>query len=415
MARGLAKLIERAADPAPFLGGLSGSLDASNPFSIGGAMQPYGTAPTARDAANVTESTTMALSAAWRCLHILADGIGALEIYAYDEAEGDARIKNPRILSDPWPMVTPVEWRAMVVSSLVMHGEAFLIPYDMDPRTGYPRQLPLIHPDLMDVRVVNGRPRYTMVGSDIPLEVLHIRGLMMPGAVRGIGVVEAQRLGIQLALEMEKYQRGNLTMSSVPPVVIKVNRPEISAEQALDIQSRWIDKHGYGNRTPAVIPTSMDVQTFAWSPEDTQFLESKQYQAAEICWWFGIDPRVLGLAASGQSLTYSNIESTYVDLQRMSYTPWTSRIESALSRVIPRTQGVKFDFAPMLRTTLQDRYSSYKMALEGGWLTIDEVRALENMGPLGSDPSPEHGTIQTSDLGQARQNEMAAAEMGVTP
>jgi HK97 family phage portal protein len=214
----------------------------------------------------------------------------------------------------------------------------------------------------------------------------------MAGAVCGVGVLEAMRTGIGLARDMDTYQLGNFQQSSVPPVIIKVNRPEISPEQALDIQSRWVTKHGFGNRAPAVIPTSLDVSAIAWTPEDTQFLESKQYMAAEVCWWFGIDPRVLGLAASGQSLTYSNIESTYVDLQRMSFLPWTSRIEAALGRVLPRTQLAKFDFSPMLRTTLQDRYSAYKTGLEGGWITIEEVRALENLGPLGATPPPV-GTI----------------------
>jgi phage portal protein BeeE len=76
----------------------------------------------------------------------------------------------------------------------------------------------------------------------------------------------------------------------------------------------------------------------------------------------------------------------------MSFMPWTSRIEAALSRVLPRTHLARFDYSPMLRTTLQDRYSAYKTGLEGGWITIEEVRALENLGPLGATPPPV-GTI----------------------
>jgi phage portal protein BeeE len=79
------------------------------------------------------------------------------------------------------------------------------------------------------------------------------------------------------------------------------------------------------------------------------------------------------------------VESTYVDLQRMSFLPWTSRIESALSRCMPRHVMARFDFTPMLRTTLQDRYASYQIGIDGGWLTIEEVRAFENLGPLGTE------------------------------
>jgi HK97 family phage portal protein len=389
--KGLGRLIERAG-PAPFTGrqtasSWSGGVPFGSSFGLRGSKMVGGATPaSATMGIPVNESTTMSISAAWRCEHILTDGIAALDIFAYDDDNQDERIESPKVLLDPWPVVSPVEWRAMVVASLTLHGNAYLLPWDADPRTGYPRQLPIVHPNEMRIDLVRGRPRYRLVGSDVDLDVLHIRGLMMPGAVAGIGVIEAQRRGIGLALDMEAYQGGNFQQSSVPPVIIRVNRPEISEEQAQDIQGKWVNKHGYGQRAPAVIPTSMDVNTLAWSPEDTQFLESKQFMASEICWWFGIDPRVLGLSASGQSLTYSNVESTYVDLQRMSFLPWTSRIEAALSRVMPRHVMARFDFTPMLRTTLQDRYSAYKMGIEGGWLTVEEVRSFENLGPLGSPP-----------------------------
>jgi HK97 family phage portal protein len=177
--------------------------------------------------------------------------------------------------------------------------------------------------------------------------------------------------------------------------VLRVQRPELSETQADDIQTRWMTRHGYGNRAPAVLPTSIEVETIGWSPQDTQFLESKQYMAVEICWWFGIDPRLLGLAASGQSLTYSNVETTYVDLQRMSLMPWTSRIESALSRVLPRAQSARFDFSPMLRTTLQDRFQAYQIAIESGWLTVEEVRMLENLGPVGQMDPGRPGRVES--------------------
>jgi HK97 family phage portal protein len=346
------------------------------------------------------EAQLIGLSASWRCLNILTNGIGGLEIFAYDDNQDDARITTPRVLSDPWPSISPVEWRAMVVGSLVMHGNAYLLPYDEDPRTGYPRQLPIIHPDRMHVELINGRPRYWLDENRIhELDVLHIRGYAPPGSPIGFGVVEVHRRGVRMAADIDAYQSGNLAQSAVPPVVIRVNRPEISEEQALDIQGKWIAKHGYGSRAPAVIPTSMEVTPIAWSPEDTQFLESKAFTAVEQCWWFGVDPRLLTLAASAQSLTYSNIESTYVDLQRMSFMPWTSRIESSLSRVLPRSVNARFDFSPILRTTLQDRYNAYKTGIEGGWLTIDEVRVLENMGPLGS---PAHEAVGIGQPGQVQ-------------
>lgn len=392
---GLGRLIERAI-PAPFVGGPLATQQGPLPLTMAGAIASnyVGASAAAVAAPNVQaalfagagEAMLTGLSASWRCMNILTNGIAALEMYAFDDREKDARITTPRVLSDPWPMITPVEWRAMVVGSLVMHGNAYLLPYDEDPRTGYPRQLPIVHPDRMHVELVNGRLRYWLDENPVSaLDVLHIRGYAPPGSPIGFGVVEVHRRGISMAANVDAYQSANLSQSAVPPVIIRVNRNEISEEQALEIQGKWLAKHGYGSRAPAVIPTSMEVTPIAWSPEDTQFLESKAFTAVEQCWWFGIDPRLLTLSASAQSLTYANIESTYVDLQRMSFMPWTSRIESALSRVLPRSVNARFDYSPILRTTLQDRYNAYKTGIEGGWLTVDEVRVLENLGPIGTD------------------------------
>jgi HK97 family phage portal protein len=382
------------AQPGPLAGSFAGALDtvitqevpAKHVGQSAWAVAAPDLPATLAQQGGVSEGSTMSLSAAWRCQHVLSDGIGGLDIFAYDISQADARVPQPRILADPWPMVTPVEWRQMVVSSLVMHGNAYLIPFDEDPRTGYPRQLPIVHPDRVKISMAEGRPRYFLDDYATPIPMLHIRGLLPPGGVKGVGVIEAMRRGIDMALQIDRYQQGNFQWSSVPPVIIQINRSEISQEQASEIQMNWVHRHGGVSRLPAVLPASMQVTPIAWSPEDTQFLATKQFMGAEICWWFGLDPRVLGLSASGQSLTYSNIETTYVDLQRMSFMPWTSRIEAALSRVLPRTHLARFDYSPMLRTTLQDRYAAYAVALEHEFLTVDEVRALENLGPI-TDPS----------------------------
>ena len=409
----LAKLLTRSLPAAPFPGdhtqntsmmpGVAGfaqpvskQLVATGGRAVSGdgAVLPDGYPPFYMSPAS--EETVLTLAAAWRCLHILTDGISGLEMYAFDDTHEDRRVSTPRLLSDPWPAISPVEWRAMVVASLVLYGNCYILPYDEDPRTGYPRQLPIVHPDEMRVVIRNGVPYYFMGQTEINrVDVLHIRGYTPPGQAVGIGCIEAFRRGFSLALDMDRYEAGNLQQSSVPPVIIKVNRPEISAEQATDIQYRWMAAHGYGQRTPAVIPTSLDVNTLAWSPEDTQFLQSKQYGAVEICWMFGVDPRLLGLSASGQSLTYANIETTYVDLQRMSFLPWTTRIEATLSRVLPRGVLARFDFAPILRTTLQDRYAAYAVGVQNGWLTIDEVRQAENLGPLGTETPPKTPVLQS--------------------
>jgi phage portal protein BeeE len=87
-------------------------------------------------------------------------------------------------------------------------------------------------------------------------------------------------------------------------------------------------------------------------------------------------------ADSGGSLTYANVEQRDLSLLKYAVGPWLVRLETALTDLVPRGQYVKFNAGGLLRTDLKTRYESYKLALEGGWLTLPEIRELEERQPL---------------------------------
>ena len=55
-----------------------------------------------------------------------------------------------------------------------------------------------------------------------------------------------------------------------------------------------------------------------------------------------------------------------------------------MNGLLPRGQYVKFNTGALLRTDLKTRYESYALALAGPqpWLTVDEVRELEDREPI---------------------------------
>jgi HK97 family phage portal protein len=334
----------------------------------------------------VTDATMLALPAAWRCLQIICNGIGMLNVYAVNESDPtEARVDPvPAVCADPWPLVSPMNWKVQVVASMLMHGNAYCVQADPDPANGYPRQLPVISPHDVRTEVVDGMPIHWVgeQGPFGPLDILHFRGFTLPGEAVGIGIMEAHRRGLGFAMDLDAYGATTYAQGAVPPVVLHINRPELSREQAADIQSRWMLAHGYGQRTPAVVPNSIQVETIAFSPEDAEYIASRIQSAIEVCWIFGVDPRVLALQAGQGALTYANLEMAQSDLARDSYQPWTTRIEQTLSRVLPRHVDARFDFAAMLRPTMVDRFEAYKTGLEAGFLTVDEVRALEDLPPI---------------------------------
>ena len=118
----------------------------------------------------------------------------------------------------------------------------------------------------------------------------------------------------------------------------------------------------------------------------------------QICRIYGVPPEMIG-ADSGNSMTYANVEQRDLALLKYVVGPWLTRLETALTALLPAGQYVKFNTGGLLRTDLASRYASYAIALTNGFLTVDEVRALEDREPL----PPEQ--TETATAGRCRMIE----------
>jgi HK97 family phage portal protein len=119
----------------------------------------------------------------------------------------------------------------------------------------------------------------------------------------------------------------------------------------------------------------------AVSPTDAQWIEQQRFTVADVARVFGVAPEMIGGEAGG-SLTYANVEGRALDFLRYSVNPWLVRLETGLATLLPRGQTVKFNAGGLLRSTTQERYAAYSVALDKGFLTLDEVRQLEDRPPL---------------------------------
>src|SRR5215467_523975 len=253
--------IRRARTPAP----VPDSRFASNGrwsgavgwIAQGGRLLPGAEITEGFPASVATDETVLALPAAWRCANIITNGVGMLSIDAIDNREEPPckMEETPDVLADPWPVISPMNWKVQIILSLLLRGNAYCIQADPDPANGYPRQLPVLHPDDVEVRVEDGMVLYFVNGNGPygPMDIWQVRGPMMPGEVQGMGVVEVFRRALGYAMDLDHYGSATFSEGAVPPVVLQIERPELSRDQAQDIQDRWMAAHGYGSRKPAVI------------------------------------------------------------------------------------------------------------------------------------------------------------------
>ena len=326
----------------------------------------------------VTPDQAMRLSAVWSCVRLLADTVSTLPVDVYRDG---APIATPPLLQRPAAGLERVEWLHAVTVSLLLRGNAYGAITARSGATLLPAQVELLDPDKVTVRRdENGRVEYRVAGEVWPAEDLwHVRAYPVPGGVAGLSPVEYARQAIGLGLAAEKYGARFFGDGATPQGIITSDRP-LSQNDAENVANRWRTLHE-GSRKVAVLSGGLTFTPISINPEESQFIDTQRFTVAQIARVFGVPPELVG-GDAGNSLTYANVESRALDFLRYSVQPWLVRLEVALSALLPRNQQVKFNPNALLRATTAERYAAHEIALRAGFLTVDEVRALEDLPPL---------------------------------
>lgn len=350
----------------------------------------------------VSERSALQLIAVQACVRVLADSLAALPLDAYRKTNGIRQeiAPAPLLVRDPFAQLTDFEWKFQLVSSLALRGNSYHRVIARD-RMEYATQLQPVHPDCVSVEVdkESGSVVYRIEGERVPnADIVHIRRFALPGSEVGLSPIGAAAQGIGLGLAAERYGARYFGDSANPSSVLETDQ-DLSDDQALRSQQSWINTHG-GRRKPAMLSGGLKWRPITISPNEAQFLETRKFQRSEIAMLFGVPPHMIGDTDRSTSWG-SGIEQQSIGFVTYTLRPWLTCIEAALSKLLPKSQYVRFNVDALLRGDQKARYDSYVQARNGGFLNVNEIRELEdlepiengedylqplNYGPLGSDP-----------------------------
>ena len=88
--------------------------------------------------------------------------------------------------------------------------------------------------------------------------------------------------------------------------------------------------------------------------------------------------------------TFSNIEHMSIDFAVHTIRPWLVRIEQAMNRALFTDQEkgrfyVQFNMDGLMRGDYKSRMEGYAIARQNGWMSANDIRALENQNPIPAD------------------------------
>ena len=335
------------------------------------------------DAGSMSERQALQFIAVQSCVRLLGESVASLPMNAYRK-NGDVRTEvtpAPPIVADPVPDLTGFDWKFQLVASLALRGNSYHQVVARD-RYEYPTALLPIHPDSVQVSQdpESGAVVYRVGGERIAAHnMLHIRRFTMPGWVEGLSPIGAARVAIGIGLDAERYGARYFKDSANPSAVLQSDE-NLTADQVERTQRSWVDTHG-GRRLPAVLSGGLKYQQIQIAPAEAQFLETREFQRGEIAMLFGIPPHMIGDTQKSTSWG-TGIEQQSIGFVQYTLRPWLSCIEDAWTRLLPRGQFVKFNIDALLRGDQKSRYDAYTQARMASWLSVNEIRAHEDLPPI---------------------------------
>lgn len=360
------------------------------PAGSDGTGGPYGHPLTNDDPTGASTIPAVA-----RCTSIICDTIAGLpwKVYRgeYTELTTPDWIADPqaaridgRVVSGTTPWDTrysPVDFWANWITAALWWGDAYIYAPVRDINGAPKPPLWQLHPS--EVKIDKATGTYWVGNTQLPsATVIHLRGAPPYKDGHGTGVLHANAADMQLASTVRQYAASVFT-SGVPAGYLKSSQPSMTADQAAALKASWMKAHGNAKRSIAVLNATTEFTPISISPVDAQLALAREWGLRDIALAFGVPPYMLGVP--GDSSTYANVESRMIELRTFTLLPWIRRIESTLDSEFPRGTSVKIKSDALLRADTASRYAAYKTALDAGWMTINEVRQLEDRAPLPED------------------------------
>ncbi len=344
----------------------------------------------------VNERTAMQTTAVYACVRILAETIASLplNLYRYTESGKEKALDHQiyyLLHDEPNPEMTSFVFRETLISHLLLWGNAYA-QIIRDGRGKILALYPLL-PDRMTVnRNLNGELYYEYrkdTGYIIlrPEEVLHIPGLGFDGLV-GYSPIAMAKNAIGIAIATEEYGAKFFANGANPGGVLE--HPGVVKDPARIRESWNAVYQGSGNaHRVAVLEEGMKFQPIGIPPEQAQFLETRKFQTEEICRIFRVPPH---LVANLDKATFSNIEHQSISFVVHTIRPWLVRLEQGMNKALlsKSEKGqyfVGFVVDGLLRGDYASRMQGYAVGIQNGFLSPNDVRALENMNSI------EHGDV----------------------
>lgn len=335
------------------------------------------------------------IAAVFGCVQALSESTACLPLHVYqrlDDGERERADDHPlsRVLRQPNPHQSGLTFREEMTAAVLLHGNAYArIETD---RSGALVGLHPIHPRNVTInRLPSGRYAYDTTDDDgrvvrlLEGEVFHLRDRAEPGSIAGKSRITIARDTLGMGLSLREH--GAATFRNGARLSGVLQTPHVLDDaSATRIGESWRSQFGGSSNIgkTAVLENGLTYQQLAMSLEDAQWIAAQQFTTEEVCRIYRVPPTMVSDLRFGSYQNTAELGSQFV---RYSLARWIAMWESEITRQLLGPIGRRRYLAEhsvegLLRGNPEARADFYGNAIKDGWMTVEEVRRLENLPAL---------------------------------
>lgn len=353
----------------------------------------------------VNEKQAMRLTTAFACITVISSDLSSLPLRVFqlmpDSSIREAPENRIYGLVHDTPnanMTAMVYWGAVLACALGWGNSYSLIRRDKASRPVSLHPLPSdkTNPAMVeDERTGKRRLIYMTTSTEDgmpaaiePENMLHVPGLTMDGMI-GLSPIGTCKNAFGLALAAEKFGAqffGNGARSSG----VFMHPGELDAEAQENLK-KSIREQATGENAlrPLVLEEGMKWEQITIAPNEAQFLQTRQFQRAEIAALYRVP---LHLLQDLQRSTNNNIEHQSLDYIRYTLRPWAARIEQEVNRkLLGGSYHCQFDFNEFQRGDYASQTAGLQTLFNIGHNSINDGRRALRLNPI---PASEGGDLR---------------------
>lgn len=325
----------------------------------------------------------------WACCRLISESVSTLPAHILEERpEGKFKaVEHPlyRLLTlQPNPLMSFPQWLQTSVLHLMIYGNAFTVPVRLD---GEVFALYPLDPERMTIEMKGDGPEYSYAHRDgskavyRALDLLHFRIFSLDGLI-GLSPLDYHRLTLDSADASAMYAWSLFKSGGRPSGVLEY--PGVLKEQQVrDIRAAWNSVHSGpgGSGQVAILAAGTKYSAVSVPLQQLEWIATQKLSAEQICRLFGVPPHLVGAA---DHPTYASVEQQSLEFRQYRIQPIVTSMERTIQNGLLLEPFIyRVSMAGFERGDMRNRYASYAVGRQWGWLSVDDIRDYEDLNRIG--------------------------------